>query len=1087
MNNLFSPDANPEQNAAILAPGGVLLNAGAGSGKTFVIVGHLIQKIYDSLSPFKVNKEELDQRASLFLERIVVMTFTKKAAGELTLRIHKKLDELIKNGPDKDFWSTIKLNVQKIYVGTIHGFCYRLIKTGLIPSVNSEASIIDQFTLENRLTQIIDDYLEIKSKINDAHPSLFRHRDSIVSALSKIFSEPDLRLSWRELDLSKGKEQVLQDYLNLLMGVSTFHILWEEDIQRWIVDDSSKPAAWHEIVKSVYQVVNHSEFSIDGMEKLFEVLKNFKQLRAPKNHEEEFFEFFNRIKEFKNFAKENLEDIQTFFDDFENYINWMKELKLLFDHCEERYKNLGLLTFGDMELLVHSGLKSKSIRDQISKRFDYIIVDEFQDTSWLQYQVLQFVVMNNLDKVFCVGDMKQAIYGFRGGEVGVFKDLQEKIQRPLKLKANYRSKSTIVSFNNDLFRNVLPLGIGFEGHDQHSVEVVDQDFSQIEPGEIVKLKTVINNQGESLTSGDMDFYEAKALSKFLESEREKKIKTCILYRKLTPSHYLITELMRKDIGFKCQVKVPFGEDPIVIIFHTLVEYLIMMKDTKVDSQKYLAFLLENIFRILNLEIQNSSIAIEEFNQQVKLYGLKIAFDLFLNKLGIVVTDIKDSQKYIDSLCQSYSDDWEAIWVELKKKLDTNYNYEFTFGQNPEFILMMTAHASKGLQFPRIILAGIHTNGREKPNREAIGKWPMSSKWIPNKLGKKLKRSPFMTLEMEADKLKSFSESKRLFYVACTRAEHSLVWADLSKTDGELKHSDNSWIVGLRKCDNIIRNYITERHYSFDFVQHAEETLDQDEESGLKLPLFHLDNCGLIGFQDKISELSILSELSVTRLTSAIQCPRKFYLQNICKIDPDFQIKELMDENDEQKNHLIINENQIQYKESAAERGTRVHAMISRFIRGEENSEISLNDEKLLKWIDEVLSPYRNSQLLSEKIVKFSINGFMISGTPDLLIVDEKTQLAEVWDFKTGRRNEDKEDHYWAQVVLYAFYLAETYKFQKVKVKLIYVDEFQIAEKELGFKQIVEKVNQLWKLTTQSHLINRSHCSSCSFGNLCRER
>ena len=73
-----------------------------------------------------------------------------------------------------------------------------------------------------------------------------------------------------------------------------------------------------------------------------------------------------------------------------------------------------------MEYLVYRGLLNKESQKKVSDVYKYFIIDEFQDTSEIQFDILKMLCGKNYQSLFCVGDQKQAIYGFRGGELGVF-------------------------------------------------------------------------------------------------------------------------------------------------------------------------------------------------------------------------------------------------------------------------------------------------------------------------------------------------------------------------------------------------------------------------------------------------------------------------------------------------------------------------------------------------------------------------------------------------------------------------------------------------------------------------------------------
>src|SRR5690606_21213487 len=118
-------------------------------------------------------------------------------------------------------------------------------------------------------------------------------------------------------------------------------------------------------------------------------------------------------------------------------------------------------TFGDIAYYVSLGLDNKDIKTRVNNDYNYFIVDEFQDTSFLQFNIIGKLINNDFNKLFCVGDAKQAIYGFRGGELAVFEDCSVKIPRNLKLSHNYRSLAEIIKTNNSIFDHILPIGFNF--------------------------------------------------------------------------------------------------------------------------------------------------------------------------------------------------------------------------------------------------------------------------------------------------------------------------------------------------------------------------------------------------------------------------------------------------------------------------------------------------------------------------------------------------------------------------------------------------------------------------------------------------
>jgi len=1101
MSETFFKGANDEQLVAIKSHGSVILNAGAGSGKTYVIVSHLIFKIQEMAKSIIESKQDLKMALPEKLERMVIMTFTKKAAGELVLRVHKRIDGLIEEFPEDPLWKLVKDHFHRLYIGTIHGFCYRLIKSGLLPQVSTDAEIIDQFTLESKIQKLIENYLDQTEGKDTIHAILNRSSEGIISSMGKVFSDPDLKNTWKSLAIQNNRDHAIGKYFTDLKEIAPFYELWDSSYSEYEFEIDGKSPKWKVAVNKAVACLQRSTYSLAGFSELNANIE--KNISKPKVEDEKLLALIEALNNFKKYAKDQLENLEIFYQHFDKFLEWNNVLQEIYHNLEDHYKEAKVMTFGDMELAVSDALMDKDVLKSVQSKFDYFVVDEFQDTSWLQYLLLRNVIGEDFNKLFCVGDMKQAIYGFRGGEIGVFKDCSVKVSSPLNMKANYRSRPNIVEFNNLVFEQILPMGIEYDGRDRHVIEVVPQiaQESQDGNGELIRLKLDIPEADKKPSPKLINAFEAKELAQYLDDHRNDGLASCILYRKLGPSHLLIAELMERGLGFKCQVKIPFGQDPIIIIFHSLLEAILLFENEHKSSLAYLNFIIPNILNLLKIQMPaNLEEYSKRFLSRIPYYGLRTSYELFLADINVGLLDNRDSINFINSLCHEHSLNYELIWSQIKSRMDRNFSFEFRYGENSDNIVIMTAHASKGLQFPRVLIGGIHTNGGDKADREFIGKLPGTLKWTPFYNKKKLYTSPLKWSEDQAEKLKNFSESKRLFYVACTRAVSTLVWVDLEYKSEPLSHSQNSWIVGLRKTYPNIRDLVTTIDCSLPVSKiendEEEESFDNvssdNDEVGDALPLFHLDRCGLVEYSPRRPEIKILSELSVTRLSTVSQCPRKFYLQNICKLDANFFDPKKFDENyiykETAEDLQIVDEFKVNINETAMERGSRLHAELSKMVTDQdfEIDQATQDSQPILNWIKSLIDHFSEEiQLHSEIAVKFDINGFMISGTADLVLVDETNQKIEIWDFKTGKRKKDSEENYLTQVLLYGFHYLKKFQFPEITMKLLYLDEKKIVEQTMSKQQVVDQVNQLWSLVDQPHQINIKHCSQCSFGNLCR--
>ena len=158
--------ANSEQLKAIQNTSGALLSAGAGSGKTFVLTEHLVFLAKEWIAEFSESKHgSFEQYIKSKFSKVVLMTFTKKAAGEIGIRITQKfereLEEAKKNADaSHPYWLKTFEKLDSLTVSTIHGYCYKLIKQGFFPHVNPNDDIIGEAEFSKQIEEIFSSWLE---------------------------------------------------------------------------------------------------------------------------------------------------------------------------------------------------------------------------------------------------------------------------------------------------------------------------------------------------------------------------------------------------------------------------------------------------------------------------------------------------------------------------------------------------------------------------------------------------------------------------------------------------------------------------------------------------------------------------------------------------------------------------------------------------------------------------------------------------------------------------------------------------------------------------------------------------------------
>ncbi|NOT77443.1 MAG: UvrD-helicase domain-containing protein [Bacteriovoracaceae bacterium] len=1072
---------NEEQLLAINHSGGKILSAGAGSGKTFVLIEHIISRLEELKQ--ETSKDKWQSVIPIQIPKIVLMTFTKKAAGEMSIRMMKRLDDLCDETND-EYWMLVRQHLSMMNITTISSFCHKLIAQGNFSDLSTDVQILSQVEFKNKINTLFNQWFI--SKNNSLGQVFEANSKALIKAMIDIYQSPELRMMWKTPIIKSTFEEEIRLYLKGMSKDLTLEKLFEADLPA-DVDGKEKTKGWFVFLQEFF-AFKESNGDIEA--------KNFKNYllwasqlgtlpRETKLMTEGHKELVKNLKEFVVRLRSLEDDFITFIDNYDTYWKWVEIYQDLFLYIDKYYFIEKGFTFSDLEYFTCVGLRNPKAQEIIRKNYNYFIVDEFQDTSSIQYEILNYLVGIDNKRLFCVGDKKQAIYGFRGGELLVFAQCLEKLgaTNNIILKNNFRSFGNIIKFNNCFFDQIFPLGVEFEGKDGHSIEMEEQAIPENKAsfGEVVRVKAnVIGLASEK--EANCDALEAEALFKITREllGRDDIESVCILYRRLKPSSYLLELLARENVPFSAQVKVQYNEDPIINLFMRCVELKLNRQDDKKLRSTH--FLLSNLFEVLDIAKINSKridLITNIFLGDLEILGLRLAFHKLIYSLGISNSRYQDNSQLIDSICKVCNEDPVQVYNLLASESDENYSLELMSGPRAKRIIIMSAHASKGLEFDAVCLGGIHTNGTQKGKTEAVGKLPKSFKWKKLFNQKKFYKSPTYYIESELDRAKEFAESKRLLYVANTRAIKYLTWVDLSADiNGEntaLATGSSHWIKAFRLLTQPNEN----------FAEIAMEINSHDVVYPQDVPLMLKDSLGILTSSYE-QRLGIFAETSVTTLAQLVQCPFKFYLSNICKISPPDQknLKSFGWEGDETESEI---ESSAVAFYSNKERGTKIHAFLSQLLLEEVTlSELGSVDKDKIEWAyKEALNVKNNKNVISEKQIKFSLFGQMISGTPDLVFEDSDDVL--VWDFKTGMRDEASEEHYWFQLMCYGYAHAKLKRFgpeKMIPLSLVYVDEKKIVNRSMTLQHINDFLFENWLKTESLNQVNVLHCSSCEYSSLC---
>lgn len=174
---------NAEQLLAIKNSGGVTLAAGAGAGKTFVLVEHLIHRL-ETIFTVDLKKHWDDECVAKLQDKmlkIVMITFTKKAAGELSTRIQERIELMTHNLSNDNnasfelkFWDQVQKNLHLISVSTIHSFCQKVLSQKIVHLPVGSFDLVDDIVYADKIRRLFVQYLEMHQALYEKETLLFR-------------------------------------------------------------------------------------------------------------------------------------------------------------------------------------------------------------------------------------------------------------------------------------------------------------------------------------------------------------------------------------------------------------------------------------------------------------------------------------------------------------------------------------------------------------------------------------------------------------------------------------------------------------------------------------------------------------------------------------------------------------------------------------------------------------------------------------------------------------------------------------------------------------------------------------------------
>lgn len=841
------PQWNKMQEKAIYTQDkNVLISASAGSGKTTVLVARLLHLV---------------QNKKVEIDRILAMTFTEAAANEMKKRMAKELTNAYNHSADeeeKQYLNKQLANLSNSYISTIHGFCLNIIqnyyyiiklKKERVNSIMDDAKSADilQRSMDFTFTHFMNDdtFLELRIIFSGQGNSDLALKESILSLfyLSNAKSDPISFL--RNCKQTNDIESFVQyptiikqhffDFLDVQcesihQACSLYlHIAKEENEEKALKIVEPKLLGLNSAMDAIKKQ-DYSSFRSAFLMASKQVLPNIKAQEETKNLKKQCEDLEAKLhtilfeeKDFLSFTNKNRVFVNKFSEVCEYFLQTYNEIKVE-DEC---------IDFFDMEhfalkiLQAENGLIASLYREQ----FYEIMVDEFQDSNDVQDQLVKLICKDN--NVFRVGDIKQSIYGFRHASPEIMRSLinnQNELDEIIYLNSNYRSKKSIVEFNNTLFTtlmNINGLQSSFLENDNTNCGLDSQEENNT-PIHFHMLddKAINLTLPHALKSDELkSSYIAHQISKMLQqgySYRD----FAVLIKTNAKSEPLRDAFEEANIPYFINMKHGFYDSSAIMNVLTFLKTL----QNPNDDLSFVAFLLSPF-----IQKQEEEVAQAKLKKNHQSF-----YDYFKNDSDLTlfhkIKQTMNTQLLSNTLRQIFSvkDYYEQYTtIQEQANLDKLYeivcNYEnqsyltlpqfleiieqaknaqigeaIPIGNDDDVVRIMSIHQSKGLQFPVVFLYS--TNTINLMDTQGIVSFDDTIKIAMNHI-QFPHRFVYPTIERIALNHKltkaALEEEIRVLYVATTRAQNEMYIVDCGKKEQRLpinkvelykKKGFTSWIL-----------------------------------------------------------------------------------------------------------------------------------------------------------------------------------------------------------------------------------------------------------------------------------------------------
>ena len=805
-----------------------IINASAGSGKTFALTLKILVKM-------------LKSEDENYFKRILALTFTNRAAEEMKNRILNALKDFsdiqIKESPTEMFKQLkkelnfssdkiIKLAKDRLNL-LLHNYSFFQIET--LDSFNHH--IIRSFYNELNLDPDFQVIIDTEDILDQSVLRIFENieNDEEISSLIKDFSikkisegkswdvEFDLKefaqsiLKENEInDVEKIEKSSLKEFKTLKLNIelklkdlsnTQKNLLLK--IQKKISNNEMEIVFSRNSFPKFITAVKNNSFTWSSIKSISTLFKKNTLITKSclKDHPDKLNIFVQELFELFLELKGLLIKIKV-LNSFLYSLTPSILLKLIKSNSEDIQKENNELFLSKFNKLIYKEIANQPtpyIYEKLGVKFNDYLIDEFQDTSDLQWKNLiplishaieSFQEKKNQGSLFLVGDPKQSVYRWRGADPNIFVSLLLNENNPFNvqknitnLPVNYRSRNEIINFNNRLFKHASGLfksnyhkEIFLQGADQKqnnfpgghvSISFINKEFKREQQLEAVLKKTL--SQIENCISRGFDRSEI-----------------AVLVRDNKQSFQISSWLIENNISV-------LSQDSLSINNSEKIELLLSLIKLKVnnENQEARAIIIDNFAPFVDPKDQflfykeNLNNDFKSFLRNLNVYSLYKALEMsFLESVDFFIKELKMDLNNTDPYILFFR---EIIFEQVSKKKNnekeflsfwkkTNTKIKIPSSSSKNAINVLTIHKAKGLEFPVVIYPFVNS-----VTHRSFGK----RNWLPvfeENLSKNI-LIPFNenfreysdSFKTEYDKISSNEEldNLNLLYVTLTRAVDEL--------------------------------------------------------------------------------------------------------------------------------------------------------------------------------------------------------------------------------------------------------------------------------------------------------------------------